>query len=96
MTYTSSDTSGRTPVRMDPPLESPGQLAVIGVVVWLIGAVIHPLALLAPIGLLLLVVAGLAYLFRPKRRGMYWRGRHIDLDSGGGPFDRIYRMLFRR
>ena len=96
MTFKSLDRSSRPRPGLDPPLESPGQLAIIGLALWLIGAIIHPLALLAPVGLLLLVVASLAYLFRPKRRSMYWRGRQIDLDDDRGPIQRLYSMLFKR
>lgn len=78
------------------PLESPGQLALIGLVVWLVGALIHPLGLLAPIGLVLLLAAGLAYLVRPKKNTMYWRGREIDLGSARGPVQQLYRLIFRR
>ena len=81
---------------MDPPLESPGQLALIAIVVWLIGAVIHPLAILAPVGLVLLLVAGAAYLVRPKKHTMYWRGREIDLDDHSSPAEQLYRMVFKR
>ena len=87
---------GTSERRMRPPLESPAQLAAIGVVVWLIGVLIHPLALLAPLGLLVLLVAGLAYLLRPKRRTMYWRGREIELDGDRGPLEQLYRTVFRR
>ena len=90
-------TSSRGPrARLEPPFESPGQLALIGIVVWLIGAVIHPLALLAPLGLVLLLVAGVAYLFRPRNRTMYWRGRQIDLDDDRGLARQLYHLLFRR
>ena len=82
--------------RLEPPLESPGQLAVIAVVTWLVGAVIHPLAILAPLGLVLLVLAGAAYLLRPKRRTMYWRGREITLDDDRGPIEQVYDMVFKR
>jgi cbb3-type cytochrome oxidase subunit 3 len=95
MTFKSLDRSSRPRPGVEAPLESPGQLALIGVVVWLIGVIIHPLALLVPVGLLLLVVAGLAYLFRPKRRSMYWRGRRIDLDDARGPVQHLYSRLFR-
>jgi cbb3-type cytochrome oxidase subunit 3 len=88
--------SGRPQRRTTAPLESPAQLAIIGVVVWLVGAVIHPLAILAPIGLLLLLVAGVAYLLRPKRQTMFWRGREINLDDDRGPAQQFYRRLFRR
>ena len=89
--------AGRPQRRVDPRLESPAQLAIIGVVVWLIGAVIHPLAwLLVPLGILLLLAAGVAYLLRPKRQTMYWRGREINLDDDRGPAQHIYHLFFRR
>ena len=100
MTLSSQYDPGRSSppsgVFANPPFESPGQLALIAVVVWLVGAIIHPLAILAPVGLLLLLVAGLAYLVRPKRSTMYWRGREIDLDDDRGATTRFYRMLFKR
>jgi hypothetical protein len=77
-------------------LNSPGQLAIVAALVWLVGMVIHPLAVLAPIGVVLLVVAGAAYLLRPKTQTMYWRGRRIELnDSGSGPLQRVYRQVFK-
>jgi hypothetical protein len=88
--------SGRPQRRLNPPLESPGQLAIIAVVLWLIGAVFHPLGILAPIGLILLLVAGAAYLLRPKKQTMYWRGREISLNDDRGPIQQLYRLLFRR
>jgi hypothetical protein len=78
-----------------PRFESPGQLALVGVALWLIGAVIHPLAILAPLGIVLLLLAGVAYLLRPKTHSMYWRGRRIDLDDGG-PGQRAYHVFFKR
>ena len=81
---------------MGPPLESPGQLALIGIVVWLVGAAIHPLAILAPVGLGLVLVAGAAYILRPKKHTMYWRGREIDLDDDRGAAAQLYRMVFKR
>jgi hypothetical protein len=88
-------TSGTSPRRIDQPFESPGQLALIAMVVWLVGAVIHPLAVLAPVGLVLLLVAVAAYLVRPRKQTMYWRGREIDLSEGEGPTARLYRRLFK-
>ena len=88
--------SPRTRRRVDLRLESPGQLALIAVVVWLVGALIHPFAFLAPLGLALLLVAGLAYLLRPRAHTMYWRGRRIDLDDRSGAAERLYRLLFKR
>jgi hypothetical protein len=79
-----------------PPLESPGQLAMIAVVLWLIGAVLHPLAFLVPLGLLLLVGAGVAYAMRPRQRSMFWRGREIDLRDHQSASERLYWSIFRR
>ncbi|MBV8715746.1 MAG: hypothetical protein JO020_23345 [Chloroflexi bacterium] len=79
-----------------PRFESPGQLALVAVVIWLIGALFHPLAVLAPIGVVLLVVAGVAYVLRPKNQSMYWRGRRIDLDQGHGAGAQLYHALFKR
>jgi hypothetical protein len=89
--------SDRQRPRLGPPLEAPGQLAIIGVVVWLIGALVHPLAaLLVPLGIALLLLAGVAYLVRPKRHTMYWRGREIDLADSRGAADQLYHLIFRR
>ncbi len=77
-----------------PRFESPGQRAIAGVVIWLIGALIHPFAILAPIGIVLLLLAGVAYLLRPRNHTMYWRGRRIDLDNGG-PGQRAYHVFFK-
>ena len=91
---------GRPRPRLAPPFDSPAQLALIGLGLWLVGALLHPLGLLAPLGLLVLLVAGLAYLLRPRSHTMYWRGRRIDLDNDDdqrrGPTDALYRRLFRR
>jgi hypothetical protein len=82
--------------RTDRRLDSPGQLALVGVIVWLVGAVLHPLAVLVPIGILILLLAGLAYLLRPRTQSMYWRGRRIDLDGRPSPAAKLYRMFFKR
>jgi hypothetical protein len=79
-----------------PRFESPGQLALVAIVIWVVGALFHPLAILAPIGVILLVFAGLAYLLRPKSQNMYWRGRRIDLDDGRGAGQQLYHLFFRR
>jgi hypothetical protein len=82
--------------RTDPRLDSPGQLAIIGLIVWLVGVVIHPLAILTPLGILLLLLAGAAYLLRPKKNTMYWRGREIELNDDRGPVQHVYRRFFKR
>ncbi len=53
------------------------------------------LALLAPIGIALLVLAGIGQLIRPQTREMYWRGRKIQLDDKPSAAHRIYRAVFR-
>jgi hypothetical protein len=95
MSFTSLQHNNQRRGRVDPPLESPRQLALIALVVWLIGVFVHPLAVLAPIGIGLLLVAGVAYFVRPKKRTMYWRGRELELDGDAGPMDRLYRSVFK-
>jgi hypothetical protein len=82
--------------RFDPRPDSPGQLAVAAVVIWLVGALVPALHVLATLGLILLLVAGIGYLIRPRSRTMYWRGRQLDLGDRPGPNQRIYRAIFKR
>ena len=79
-----------------PRFESPAQLALVAIGVWLIGFLFHPLAILAPLGIVLLVLAGVAYLMRPKSQTMYWRGRRIELDNGHSPAKQVYHTFFKR
>ena len=87
-----SQTSSPTHPRFD----SPAQLAIAAVVLWIVGAVIHPLALLIPIGIVLLLAAGAAYFMRPRSQTMYWRGRRIELNDHQGAGARLYYTFFRR
>lgn len=77
---------------------SPAQLAVIGLGIWLVGAFIHihVLSVLVPVGIGLLLIAGLGQLLKPRNRTMYWRGREIDLDDGPSASTRLYRAIFKR
>jgi hypothetical protein len=79
-----------------PRLDSPAQLAIAAVVLWVLGAMIHPLALLVPVGIILLLAAGLAYLLRPRTQTMYWRGRRIELNDRQGAGQRLYYTFFQR
>ena len=79
-----------------PRFESPGQLALVAVAIWVVGALFQPLAILAPVGLVLLLIAGVAYLLRPKQQTLYWRGRRIDLNDGRGAGHQLYHTFFRR
>jgi hypothetical protein len=54
------------------------------------------LHVLATVGVILLLAAGVGYLIRPRSRTMYWRERKIDLDDEPGPAQRVYRALFKR
>jgi hypothetical protein len=96
MTLNSLSDPPRSRRSLDLRFESPAQMAVIALVLWLVGAVIHPVTILAPLGLALLLVAGVAYLLRPRAHSMYWRGRRIDLDDEPNAFAQLYRLLFRR
>jgi hypothetical protein len=82
--------------RFDPRPESPAQLAVAALVIWLVGALVPVVHILATVGLALLLVAGIGYLIRPRARTMYWRGRQLDLGAQPGTTQRIYRAIFKR
>ncbi len=75
---------------------SPGQLALVGVGLWLVGVLVHGLAALTTIGIGLLIVAGLSLLIRPRTQEMYWRGRRIELTSRPSMGERLYRLIYRR
>jgi hypothetical protein len=77
-----------------PQPRSPAQLALVGALIWLVGALVH-LSLLAPIGIALLLLAGIGQLIRPRSHEMYWRGRRIQLDDDRSVAHRIYRAVFR-
>src|SRR5262245_13417550 len=89
--------SGNRPYRL-PDLRpaSPAQLAIIGGVMLAAGVLIPALSVLALVGVVALLVAGLTYFVRPRARQMYWRGRRIDV--GGEPTwaERLYRLIYRR
>ncbi|MBV9354107.1 MAG: hypothetical protein JO023_01140 [Chloroflexi bacterium] len=87
--------SSRTSRVADLRPNSPGQLAIVGVIIWLLGVVLHPLAILVPLGLLVLAVAALGFLLRPKSQTMYWRGRRIDLEDKHASRYRLYYAIFR-
>jgi hypothetical protein len=77
-----------------PQPRSPAQLAIIGALIWLVGVLVH-LTLLAPIGIALLILAGIGQLIRPRSNEMYWRGRRIQLNDDRSPAHRLYRAVFR-
>jgi hypothetical protein len=77
-----------------PQPRSPAQLAIVGALIWLVGALLH-IAFLAPLGIAILVVAGIGQLIRPRSREMYWRGRRFELDDEPSAAHKLYRAVFR-
>jgi len=71
-------------------------LAVAALVIWLVAALVPGLHIFTSVGLILLLVAGVGYLIRPRSRTMYWRDRRIDLGDEPGPGQRVYRAIFKR
>jgi cbb3-type cytochrome oxidase subunit 3 len=84
-----------TSTRFDPRPDSPGQLAVVGLGVWIVAALVPLFHVFVPLGIALLLLAGIGQLLRPKKRTMYWRERRIELEDappfGGG----LYKTLFK-
>lgn len=74
---------------------SPGQLALIGVGLWLAGVLLPVLGFLSLAGIVVLAVAGITFLLRPRTREMYWRGRRIELGEATWG-ERLYRAIYRR
>ena len=75
---------------------SPGQLALVGGGLWLAGVLVPALGTLVLVGLMLVLVAGLSLLIRPRAREMYWRGRRIELGGERAWGERLYRLIYRR
>lgn len=84
-----------TTSRFDPRPESPAQLALIALGIWLVAAIVPLLHVFVPIGILLLVVAGVGQVLRPRKRTMYWRERRIELDEGPRFGSGLYRAMFK-
>ena len=76
---------------------TPAHLAAVGIFIWLIGAFFHVAGMLVPLGLALVLVAGVGWLVRPRTQTMYWRGRQIELsDTRPTLGHRLYKAVFRR
>jgi cbb3-type cytochrome oxidase subunit 3 len=89
------DNQGMTTTRFDPRFESPAQLAVVGVAVWIVAALIPFLHAFITVGIILLLVAGVGQLLRPRKRTMYWRERRIELEDSPRIGSGLYRAIFR-
>jgi hypothetical protein len=84
-----------TTTNFDPRPASPAQLAVAALAIWLVGSLIPAIHVIAPLGLILLLVAGAGQLLRPRKRTMYWRQRAIELEDGPRFGSRLYRAVFK-
>jgi hypothetical protein len=61
----------------------------------MVALMFHALGVLMPVGLALLLVAGVAQLLKPRTRRMYWRDRWIELDDRPTAATRLYRAVFK-
>jgi hypothetical protein len=77
LTFSSLNQRNRFPSRIDPPFESPRQLAFVAIAVWLIGVVAHPLALLVPLGIVLPRTPRTAWLRESPRVASSPRTLHV-------------------
>jgi hypothetical protein len=80
----------------DPRPTAPGQVALVGLGLILLGLALPAArpALLA--GALLLLLALLSGMIEPRGRTVTWRGRAIDLPPEPRWTDRLYNLLYRR
>jgi hypothetical protein len=74
---------------------SPGQLALLGGGLWLVGVLVPALGSLTLVGLAVAAVAGLSFFIRPRTRETYWRGRRIELSDNPTWGERLYRIIYR-
>lgn len=81
--------------RLDPRPTSPGQVALLGIILAVIGWLVPAAHLAALIGLALLVVGFLTGLMQPRGRRVVWRGKDIDLPVRESAFTQLYRWLYR-
>jgi hypothetical protein len=81
--------------RFDPRPASPGWLASAGLVLWTIGTLVPAIGILAPLGVLCLVVAVIGVAIKPRSRTVYWRGRPVELGDDARRRRQLYHALFR-
>ena len=80
----------------DPRPRSPGQLAIVGAVIAIIGWLLarngQPIFTL---GVILLLIAAVSWMAQPHRRTAYWRGREIDMTGDLSWWERLYYRIYR-
>lgn len=81
--------------RIDLRPSSPGQVALAGIILALVGWLVPVLHLASLAGLILLLVGFLTGLIQPRGRRVVWRNREIDLPGPETWATRLYRMLYR-
>jgi hypothetical protein len=82
----------------DPRPRDPGQLVLIGVGLFVLGAFLRlPFGgYLVLAGILCVGLAVATYFMHPQgQRPKYWRGRYLDVPSGTWQ-DRLFRMIYRQ
>ena len=84
-----------TNAKLDLRPESPAQLAVIALAIWVVAAIVPLLHAFVPLAVILLLVAGAGQLLRPRKRTMYWRERRIELEDGPRFGGSLYRAIFK-
>ncbi len=75
---------------------SPGQVMLVGVVLLLLGALVHPLHVAMLIGLALLAFGFLTGLVQPRSRVVTWRQRNISLPAANSWTGRLYHVFYRQ
>jgi len=84
----------------DPRPRDPGQLVLVGVGLFIIGAFVLRGAgfggYLVLIGVACVALAVATYLIHPQgQQPKYWRGKYLDVPSGTWQ-DRLYRAIYRQ
>jgi hypothetical protein len=63
---------------------------------WIAGFLIPAIGLLALVGVVLTLIAGISYLVRPRTGQHYWRGRPLEVGAPPSVLERLYRLVYRR
>lgn len=88
----------RRPLRLpDPRPRNPGELVVLGVVLFVAGLLPVPFrSQLIIAGVACVVLALVTHFLQPHGQARkYWRGRYLDISSGQWR-ERLYRLIYRR
>lgn len=81
--------------RIDLRPSSPGQVALVGIILAIVGWLVPGLHVATIAGLILLLFGFGTGLMRPRARRVTWRNREIDLAGPENWASRVYRWLYR-